>query len=201
MRVSLVLLAACSACLTAGAAHAQALSVPAGADFSGVDLGVDLGAGIGASGGVNTSGMAAGAHVGYNLQNGPIVGGVVGNILFGNISGGGPNSVSFSENSLASLRARGGYEMGNLLLFGSVGWGALGFALPGLFRYFRQMARRLRFWLRRRVRGYPQRVVTRRAQPLRFRQPDILRTVRRRSGEHIAKPADVRRVGAFLGSL
>jgi outer membrane immunogenic protein len=122
MRVSLVLLAALSACLTAGAAHAQALTVPAGADFSGIDLGVDLGAGIGSSGSVNTSGMLAGAHAGYNLQNGPIVGGVVGNILFGNISGGGPNSESFSSNSLASLRARGGYELGNLLLFGSLGW-------------------------------------------------------------------------------
>ena len=66
--------------------------------------------------------MAAGAHVGYNLQNGPIVGGVVGNILFGNISGDGPDSQSFSYNSLGSLRARGGYEMGNLLLFGSLGW-------------------------------------------------------------------------------
>ena len=90
-----------------------------------VGLGVDLGAGIGASGGVNTSGLAAGAHAGYNLQNGPIVGGVVGNILFGNISGDGPDSQSFSYNALGSLRARGGYEMGNLLLFGSIGWAYL----------------------------------------------------------------------------
>ena len=151
MRVSLVLLAALSACLTVGAARAQALSVPAGADFSGVDLGVDLGAGIGASGGVNTSGMAAGAHAGYNLQNGPIVGGIVGNILFGNISGGGPDSQSFSYNSLGSLRARGGYEMGNLLLFGSLGWAYFGLTLPGLLRLVRQMAQRLRLWLGGRV--------------------------------------------------
>jgi outer membrane immunogenic protein len=122
MRVSLVLLAALSAGLTAGAARAQELTAPASADFSGADLGVDLGAGIGASGGVNTSGLAAGAHAGYNLQNGPIVGGLVGNILFGNISGDGPNSQSFSYNALGSVRARGGYEIGNLLLFGSIGW-------------------------------------------------------------------------------
>ena len=56
------------------------------------------------------------------MQNGPIVGGAYGNILFGNITGGGPNSQYFSYNPLGSLRARGGYAMGNLLVFGSLGW-------------------------------------------------------------------------------
>lgn len=91
------------------------------ADFSGADLGVDLSAVMGASGSINTSGLGAGGHLGYNLQNGPIVGGVVGTMQFGNVSGGSA-SESYSYNSLGSLRARGGYALGPALFFASAGW-------------------------------------------------------------------------------
>ena len=94
----------------------------AGADFSGVEVGLNLGLGIGSGGAVNTSGLAGGAHAGYNLQNGPIVGGVEGDIVFGSISGGSNGYGSFSQSSLESFRGRAGYAFGDILGYGTIGW-------------------------------------------------------------------------------
>ncbi|MGO9742136.1 MAG: outer membrane protein [Roseiarcus sp.] len=125
MRIVLASLAALGAALTAPAARADELysqSLPAGAsDFSGAEVGLNLGAGMGANGPVNTSGMAAGFNAGYNLQNGPIVGGLAGDVLLGDISGGSSNASSYSYSSLSSARVHAGYAMGPLLMFGSLG--------------------------------------------------------------------------------
>jgi outer membrane immunogenic protein len=94
---------------------------PAGADFSGVGLGIDLGAGIGGNDSINTSGIAGGAHIGYNLQNGPIVGGVEADALIGNISGGAAGLGNFQETWLTSARLKGGYSFGDLLAYGTLG--------------------------------------------------------------------------------
>lgn len=96
---------------------------PGGPDFSGVNLGVDLGAGFGSGGSINTSGLAGGVHVGYNLQNGQLVGGAATDILFGQISGGVGGVTTYRENALGSVRAVGGYVIGGVLAFGTIGWG------------------------------------------------------------------------------
>jgi outer membrane immunogenic protein len=111
------------AALAASAADADGLfrtnTGPYGADFSGVGLGVDLGAGFGANGSVDTSGVAGGAHIGYNLQNGPLVGGVEADALVGNFSGDGGGR--FRQNWLNSARVKGGYSFGDVLAYGTVG--------------------------------------------------------------------------------
>ena len=117
-----LLAAALGLASTPAAAESRANPGAGVADFSGADLGIDLGAVMGTSGAINTSGLAAGVHAGYNLQNGPVVGGIYGNVLFGNVSGGSANSDNFTFNSLGSLRGRAGYAMGDLLFFGSLGW-------------------------------------------------------------------------------
>ncbi len=97
-------------------------SGPGGADFSGVGLGVDLGAAIGSNGSISTSGVGGGAHVGYNLQNGPIVGGAEADLLFTNIRGGASGFATFNESSLGTVRAKGGYAFGDILAYGTLGW-------------------------------------------------------------------------------
>jgi len=92
------------------------------ADFSGIGVGLDLGAAVGSSGDVNMSGFAFGGHLGYNLQNGPIVGGVEGDLFLTNNSGGVQSTGSFSESSLDSLRVRAGYAFGPILAYGTLGW-------------------------------------------------------------------------------
>jgi len=124
MRISLAVAVALAAVFGPLSAQADGLVAPGvpAADFSGVNVGLDLGAAIGSSGDVNTSGFAFGGHLGYNLQNGPIVGGLEGDVLFSNASGGADATGTFSTNSLDSLRARAGYAFGPILAYGTLGW-------------------------------------------------------------------------------
>jgi outer membrane immunogenic protein len=94
----------------------------AGADFSGVELGVDGAWALGSVGGALTSGPAGGAHVGYNLQNGGLVGGVEADAIFGSIRAGGVGAGSFTQDFLSSARVKGGYAFGNLMAYGTIGW-------------------------------------------------------------------------------
>ena len=125
MRKSLAYLVAAIGLASASAAHADGLfrtsTGPAGADFSGVGLGVNVGAAIGGAGSINASGLAGGAHVGYNLQNGQIVGGVEADALVGSITGGNGGLGNFSQNWLTSARIKGGFSFGDILAYGTVG--------------------------------------------------------------------------------
>lgn len=125
MRKSLAYLVAAIGLASAGAAHADGLfrtsTGPAGADFSGVGLGVNVGAAIGGAGSINASGLAGGVHAGYNLQNGPIVGGVEADALVGSITGGNGGLGNFSQNWLTSARIKGGYSFGDVLAYGTIG--------------------------------------------------------------------------------
>jgi outer membrane immunogenic protein len=96
---------------------------PNGADFSGVALGVDGGVALGSAGGANASGPAGGAHVGYNFQAAHIVGGVEADTMFGSIKTGSLGFASFSQNNLSSARVKGGYAFGDILGYGTIGWG------------------------------------------------------------------------------
>ena len=125
MRITLVCLAAVAALVMADSARADGLyrtsTGPNGADFSGVGLGVNVGAGIGGNGSINTSGLAGGGHVGYNLQNGPIVGGVDADVLVGSITGGAGGLGNFTQNWLTSARVKAGYSFGDVLAYGTLG--------------------------------------------------------------------------------
>jgi len=125
MRSGLACIVGIGAALVASAASADGLyrtnTGPGGADFSGVNLGVDLGAAIGANGAVNYSGVAGGAHVGYLLQNGPIVGGVEADAFLGSISGGASGFGNYSQTWLSSARIKGGYAFGDILAYGTLG--------------------------------------------------------------------------------
>jgi outer membrane immunogenic protein len=90
------------------------------ADFSGIGIGLDAGAAIGSAGGSSTSGGVGGAHLGYNLQNGQIVGGVEADVMLGSIQGGLAGG-TFSQDSLATARVKGGYAFGSFLAYGTVG--------------------------------------------------------------------------------
>ncbi len=98
-------------------------SGPGGADFSGVELGPDLGVALGSASSVNFSGPTGGAHVGYNIQSSQVVGGVEADAMFGSIRSGTLGTASFSQDFLSSARVKGGYAFGNLLAYGTVGWG------------------------------------------------------------------------------
>jgi outer membrane immunogenic protein len=110
-----------------GAAHADDMTYrantgPYAADFSGIGVGVDAAAALGSAGGANLSGPAGGAHIGYNLQNGGLVGGVEADAIFGSVRTGSFGSGSFSQDFLSSARVKGGYAFGNLLAYGTIGW-------------------------------------------------------------------------------
>jgi outer membrane immunogenic protein len=96
---------------------------PDGADFSGVALGVDAGVALGSAGGANASGPAGGAHLGYNFQAAHIVGGAEIDTMFGSIKTGSLGIASFSQNNLSSARVKGGYAFGDILGYGTIGWG------------------------------------------------------------------------------
>ncbi len=95
---------------------------PGGADFSGVELGPDLGAALGSAGSANVSGLAGGAHIGYNFQAARIVGGVEADGMFSSIGSGSVGSSSFSQDFLSSARVKGGYAFGDMLAYGTLGW-------------------------------------------------------------------------------
>ncbi len=118
-----LLLAAILASTGAAADGFNSYPAPPGtADFSGLGLGLDLGVGIGAADTANISGGIGGAHVGYNLQNGQIVGGVEGDAMLASIQGGALGAGTFSQNFVTSARFKGGYAFGNLLAYGTLGW-------------------------------------------------------------------------------
>lgn len=122
------------ALLFTGAASADGLfpQLGAPANFGGLGAGVDLGAAVGGAGSVDTSGVAGGGHVGFNLQNGAIVGGVEADALLGSISGN-ASSGALSQNWLTSARIRGGYAFGDFLVYGTLGgaWSTSSFSRLG----------------------------------------------------------------------
>lgn len=95
---------------------------PNGADFSGVEFGPDLGVGLGSASSANMSGPVGGAHLGYNLQTGRIVGGVEGDVMFSGVKSGSFGTASFSQDFLSSARVKGGYSFGDLMAYGTLGW-------------------------------------------------------------------------------
>lgn len=95
---------------------------PGGADFSGVEIGPDLGVALGTASSANISGPTGGMHVGYNFQSSRIVGGVEGDVMFGDVRSGSLGSASFRQDLLTSARVKGGYVFGNLLAYGTLGW-------------------------------------------------------------------------------
>ena len=125
MRVLLprtLLLATLFAATGAGAADLTGMNAGSTvADFSGLGIGLDAGAAIGAAGATSISGGIGGAHVGYNLQNGPIVGGIEADAMLGSVNGRAAGG-TFSQDFLTSARAKGGYAFGSLLAYGTVGW-------------------------------------------------------------------------------
>ncbi len=95
----------------------------ASADFSGVGLGVDLGAGLGSGSGVNASGRVGGAHIGYNFQAGRLVGGAETDFIASGIKSGSLNTTTFKQNFLTSARVKAGWAFGDLMAYGTIGWG------------------------------------------------------------------------------
>ncbi len=120
--------------LATSAASAQTYRTAAdgadyGANFSGFEIGPDLGYGFGTTGPYNVSGGAAGGHVGYNLQSGPLVGGAEVDAMGANLTTGQGASFGFSTTFLSSLRAKAGYAAGALMPYATVGigWGSTNF--------------------------------------------------------------------------
>ncbi len=112
---------AASAVLICAGARADDIYQPAPASpFGGLEAGGELGAAIGGAGSVSAPGFAGGGYVGYNLQNGPIVGGLEADALLASINGDGRGG-TLSQNWLTSFRARGGWAFGNILAYGAVG--------------------------------------------------------------------------------
>ena len=107
------------------------------------------------AGDVEPDRRGGGAYAGFNLQNGPIVGGIEGDTLLGSINGVGRGG-TLSEDWISSLRIRGGWAFGPVLAYGTVGpaWATL--ELPaGGFNFDKSVARR-HIRLRRRIRADPQ---------------------------------------------
>ena len=119
--------------LLSSVAHAQDYSRPGPAQsFAGLQAGVELGAGVGGAGDVETTGVGVGGYVGYNLQNGPIVGGVEADAMPSNESGTGRGG-RLSHNLTTSARVRAGYAFGNVLAYGTIGpaWATSSFQTGG----------------------------------------------------------------------
>jgi outer membrane immunogenic protein len=96
---------------------------PYGADFSGFEIGPDAGYGFSSSGPYFVSGGAFGGHVGYNLQHGGLVGGAEADIMGSNLTTGQNSSYGLSMTFLSSLRAKVGYAFGDLMAYGTLGYG------------------------------------------------------------------------------
>jgi outer membrane immunogenic protein len=73
--------------------------------------------------GANTSGPAGGAHLGYNFQAAHLVGGAEIDTMFGSIKSGSLGVASFRQDFLSSMRVKAGYAFGDILGYGTVGWG------------------------------------------------------------------------------
>jgi outer membrane immunogenic protein len=117
---------ALSLALAASSARADGLypvfTGPNGADFSGFEVGPDVGLGLGTASSASVSGPVGGAHLGYNLQTGRIVGGVEGDVMFSGMSSGSFGSASFGQDVLGSARVKGGYSFGDIMAYGTIGW-------------------------------------------------------------------------------
>lgn len=122
MRVSIATLIGVGAMLAGTTAFADGVFPPVGppGNFGGLGVGLDLGAAFGGAGSVDTSGIAGGGHVGFNLQNGPIVGGVEADALLGSINGN-ASTGTLNQTWLTSTRIRAGYAFGDLLAYGTFG--------------------------------------------------------------------------------
>src|SRR5579863_9466884 len=109
------------------------------AQFNGFEAGGQLAAAVGGSGDVSLSGLGGGAYGGFNLQNGPIVGGVEADTLFGAINGGGHGG-TLNEDWVSSLRIRGGWAFGPVLAYGTIGaaWASSEFDRGG-FNFEKQL--------------------------------------------------------------
>jgi outer membrane immunogenic protein len=130
-----IVAAAAAALAVLAASQASAQDFPSGAPrpgFAGAEVGGVVGAAVGGAGDVDTTGVAGGAYAGYNLQNGPLVGGVEGDIMGDAVSGSGRGG-KLRHYGTASVRARGGYAFGNVLAYGTIGpaWGASNFERGG----------------------------------------------------------------------
>lgn len=117
---------ALSLALAASSARADGLypniTGPYGADFSGFEVGPDVGLGLGTASSASVTGPVGGAHLGYNLQTGRIVGGVEGDMMFSGMSSGSLGSASFGQDFLGSARVKGGYSFGDIMAYGTIGW-------------------------------------------------------------------------------
>ncbi len=117
---------AISLALAASSAHADGLypvfTGPNGADFSGFEVGPDVGLGLGTASSASVAGPVGGAHFGYNLQTGRVVGGVEGDVMFSGMSSGSLGSASFGQDVLGSARVKGGYSFGDIMAYGTIGW-------------------------------------------------------------------------------
>jgi outer membrane immunogenic protein len=112
--------AALAVMAASGASAQDFFSRDPGRGFAGAEVGGLVGAAVGGAGDIDTSGVAGGVYGGYNLQNGPIVGGVEADTAAAAVSGSGHGG-TLSQNGLTTLRARGGYAFGNVLAYGTVG--------------------------------------------------------------------------------
>ena len=103
-----------------------------GPSFAGAEAGGEIGAAIGGTGNVSPTGVGGGLYAGYNLQNGPLVGGIEGDAILGAISGSGQGG-TLKQNWLSSLRVRGGWAFGNVLAYGTIGpaWATSSFQQNG----------------------------------------------------------------------
>lgn len=93
---------------------------PSGPNFSGLEVGGSLASAMGGAGSLSTKGVGGNGFVDFNLQNGPIVGGAEADLFLGNGSGIGGRG-QLSQNTIGSVRARGGFAFGNGLAFAAIG--------------------------------------------------------------------------------
>jgi outer membrane immunogenic protein len=94
--------------------------------WTGAYAGANGGYGWTTSGGLDATGGFGGGQIGYNVQTGNIVVGIEGDIAGGGISqtiNGIPFTTTFTTDTLASVRGRGGFAYNNWLFFGTAGGG------------------------------------------------------------------------------
>ena len=168
--------------LGASAAEADELyrtnTGPGGADFSGVELGPDLGAALGSAGSANISGLAGGAHIGYNFQAAQIVGGVEADGMFSSIrqrvAGLGVLQPGFPV--LGARQGRLRLRQHARLRHGRLGLVDDGLSGPRRLHQPDRQGRRLRGGPR--IRDHPQRFAAGRIAALRLRRRDLCDALR-----------------------
>ncbi|MEM9575156.1 MAG: outer membrane protein [Pseudomonadota bacterium] len=88
--------------------------------YAGAFAGYNWGTFDSTAGDIDADGWMGGAFVGYNLQNGPIVYGAEGDLGFSG-AGGSVGAVDVDQGVFGSLRARLGYQLDPVLLYGTAG--------------------------------------------------------------------------------